>query len=76
MQKEAPASSRAPVPLSGGALLASRPARASREHHRCTPVVTGPVMSVPGAGVELLGTLRSKELDGFRLPGEGWRKAA
>ncbi len=34
------------------------------------------LMGVPGAGVELLGTLKSKELDGFRLPEESWRVAA
>jgi len=31
---------------------------------------------VPGAGVELLGTLRSNQLDRFSLPEAGWRKAA
>ena len=35
-----------------------------------------PLMGMPGAGVELLGTLRSKLGDGFRLPEETWRVAA
>ncbi len=30
----------------------------------------------PGAGVELLGTIRSKLLDGFGLPAQAWRVAA
>ena len=34
------------------------------------------LMSVPGARHTLLGTFLSKDLDGFRLPGEGWRVAA
>ncbi len=34
------------------------------------------LMRVPGARHTLLGTFLSKDLDGFRLPGEGWRKAA
>lgn len=31
---------------------------------------------VPGARDEALKTLRSGDLDAFRIPGEGWREAA
>jgi hypothetical protein len=34
------------------------------------------LMGMPGARDELLGTLRSKQLDGFGLPDESWRMAA
>lgn len=34
------------------------------------------LMGMPGAGVELLGTFLSRDLDGFRLRREGWRAAA
>jgi hypothetical protein len=34
------------------------------------------LMGMPGAGVELIGTIRSRDLDRFRLPEEGWRVAA
>jgi hypothetical protein len=33
-------------------------------------------MMVPGARHDLLGTFLSKDLDGFRLPGETWKVAA
>ncbi len=34
------------------------------------------LVGMPGAGVELLGTLRSKDLDLFGLPEEAWSVAA
>ena len=34
------------------------------------------LMGMPGAGVELLGTIHSNKLDGFGLPKEIWRVAA
>jgi hypothetical protein len=37
---------------------------------------TSSSMSVPGAGVRLLETLRSSHLDGFGLTEEIWREAA
>jgi hypothetical protein len=33
------------------------------------------LMGMPGAGVERLGTLWSKQLDSFGLPEETWREA-
>ena len=39
-------------------------------------MLTMSVMGVPGVGVELSGTLRSRDVEGFRLPAEGWRMAA